>query len=370
MSRATPEKGKSMRLLFGLLSVVLIVTLWGCEAPPPPEKRGETSSGITRTRPEVSGTALKIAMVTDAGGIDDKSFNASSWAGLTRAHEEFKFTVRPVFIESREQSDYETNLTDLASKGNHLIFAVGYLTEDALKKVAPKFPDVKFAIIDGNAPDLPNCLSLKFREQEGCFLAGYLAGKMSRTQKIAYVGGMEGALMKRFEVGYIAGARTASPGIQVQVKYIGNWTDMPKGKDLAILLMSQGVDILFAAAGKGGEGVLRAVNERGPGFYAIGVDADQDYMFPGRVLTSMMKRVDNAVYETVADLYRGKWQPGERVLGIREGGLSLSPMKYTRKEVPPKVLEEIERLTRMIAEGRLIVPTTDEELTKFVAPKI
>jgi basic membrane protein A len=309
-------------------------------------------------------------MVTDSGGIDDKSFNASSWAGLTRAHEEFKFTVKPVFIESREQSDYETNLTDLASKGNHLIFAVGYLTEDALKKVAPKFPDVKFAIIDGNAPDLPNCISLKFREQEGCFLAGYLAGKMSKNKKIAYVGGMEGALMKRFEVGYISGARTAEPGIQVQVKYIGNWTDMPKGKDLGILLMSQGVDILFAAAGKGGEGVLRAVNEKGPGFYAIGVDADQDYMFPGRILTSMMKRVDNAVYETVADLYRGKWQPGERILGIREGGLSLSPMKYTRKDVPPKVLEDIEKLTRMIAEGKLIVPTTDEDLAKFVAPQI
>jgi basic membrane protein A len=316
-----------------------------------------------------TGTAvMKVGEVTDAGGIDDKSFNALAWEGLKRAHSELG--VETKYLESREIGDYKTNLSTLADQGSSLVFAVGYMMEDALKEIAPGYPNTKFAIIDGSAPNAPNCVSLKFREEEGSFLAGYLAGRMTKTGTIGFVGGIEGPLIKKFEVGYYAGARTARPDIHVIVKYVGSWTDVPKGKELAILEFQQGADIIFAAAGKSGLGVLDAANDRGPGYYAIGVDADQDYIHPGRVLTSMMKGVDVAVYQTVKDLKEGKWQPGEHVFGVKEGGVHLSPMTYTRKDVPPDVLAKLDEISKMIADGKIQVPSTDAGMENFQVPKL
>jgi len=311
---------------------------------------------------------LKAAQVTDAGGIDDRSFNASAWQGLQRARQEFGAEIK--FLESREQSDYEGNLSLLAEQGSDIVFAVGFLMEDALKNVAASFPGTRFAIIDGNAPDLPNCVALKFREEEGAFLAGFLAGSMTKTGAIGFVGGMESPLMKRFEAGYIAGGRTAKPDIRVLVKYVGNWTDVAKGKELAIQEMAQGADILFAAAGKGGLGVLDAVAERGRGFYAIGVDRDQDDIHPGRILTSMMKDVAGAVYETVKAIREDRWRSGERVFGVKEGGIKLSPMRFTRQDVPPAVLARLDKVTQMVASGQIAVPKTDDELQNFAPPSL
>jgi basic membrane protein A len=311
---------------------------------------------------------LRAAIVTDAGGIDDQSFNASAWAGLQRAQAEGGIEAH--FIESKEQSDYIINLSTMAEQGYDLVFAVGFLMEDALKAVAPRFPRTKFAIIDGSAPHLPNCVSLKFREEEGSFLAGYLAGKMTKTGALGFVGGMEVPIIKKFECGYIAGARTARPDIRVIIKYVGNWTDVAKGKELAHDAIGKGADILFAAAGKGGLGALAAISEKGPGYYGIGVDADQDHIHKGRILTSMMKGVDTAVYTTTRELKAGRWKSGEHVFGVKEGGVHLSPMKYTKQDVPPEVLTKLEEISQAIAEGRIKVPSTPEELQNFVPPQI
>ncbi|MGC8666561.1 MAG: BMP family lipoprotein [Chthonomonadales bacterium] len=329
--------------------------------------------GCAHKTPEVPGmrsgtAAMKVGEVTDAGGIDDKSFNALAWEGLKRAQSELG--VEAKYLESREIGDYKTNLSTLADQGSTLVFAVGYMMEDALKEIAPSYPNTKFAIIDGSAPNAPNCVSLKFREEEGSFLAGYLAGRMTKTGTIGFVGGIEGPLIKKFEVGYYAGARTARPDIHVLIKYVGSWTDVPKGKELAILEFQQGADIVFAAAGKSGLGVLDAANDRGSGYYAIGVDADQDYIHPGRILTSMMKGVDVAVYQTVKDLKEGKWQPGEHVFGVKEGGVHLSPMTYTRKDVPPDILAKLDEITKMISDGRIHVPSTDAGLENFQVPRL
>ena len=338
----------------------LIVLLAGC---------GPHNSESPGTKaPPAGSKGLSVAMVTDAGGIDDKSFNQSAWEGLKRANTELG--VKNRYLESREQSDYETNLSTLAEQGNDLVFAVGFLMEDALKNVAAAKPGVKFAIIDGNAPPTPNCASIKFREEEGCFLAGYLAGKMTKTGAIGFLGGMESALITKFESGYYAGARTARPDIRVVVKYAGSWKDLPKGTELSRRMVDQGADIIFAAAGKSGLGALDVANEKGPGYYAIGVDADQDGVHPGRVLTSMMKGVDAAVFDTVTDLKAGKWQPGERVYGIKEGGVHLSPMKYTKQDVPADVLTKLDELSKMITDGKIQVPKTAEEKMNFVPPKI
>jgi basic membrane protein A len=313
-----------------------------------------------------AGSALKVAMVTDAGGIDDRSFNAAAWDGLRRAERELGVTAR--YLESKEQSDYKTNLSSLADQGNRLVFAIGYLMEDALAEVAPRYPNTRFVIIDGSAPIADNCMSVKFREEEGAFLAGFLSGKMTKTGALGFVGGMEGPLIKKFECGFRAGARTARPDVRVIAKYIGSWTDVAKGKEYARAAIQQGADIVFHAAGKGGLGVLDAASEAGPGHYGIGVDKDQDGEHPGRVLTSLMKGVEQAVYAAVEDEKSGQWKAGERILGVKEGGIRLSPMKYTRKDVPDDVMVRLDAITKLVADGDVKVPRTEEEIQSFVPP--
>ncbi len=353
-----------MRKLTAITPLLVLLAFAGCSG-----KLTSTgpAPGAPGRQPAAAAT-LKVAEVTDTGGIDDKSFNASAWAGLQRAKKDLGVAAR--YVESHEQTDYESNLSMLADQKNDLVFAVGYLMEDALAKVAPSYAGTKFAIIDGSAPNQPNCLSIKFREEEGSFLAGYLAGRMTKTGAVGFVGGMEGPLIKKFEVGYYAGARTARPDIRMIPKYVGSWTDVPKGKEIALAEFRQDADIIFAAAGKSGLGVLDAANERGPGFYGIGVDADQDAVHPGRVLTSMMKGVDSAVYDTVKNLKDGKWTPGERVYGIKEGGVHLSPMTYTKKDVPAEVLAKLDVISKMIADGKIKVPSTDDQMQTFQPPKV
>lgn len=344
-----------------ILGVVAVLGVSGCK-PPAPEP-GKGSDGAPGGK-----SSLTVGLVTDSGGIDDLSFNASAWAGLQAVARETGVATR--YLESHEQSDYKGNLASLADQGSDLVFAIGFLMEDALKEVAPRYPKVKFAIIDGNAPDLPNCVSIKFREEQGCFLAGYLAGRMSKTGAIGFVGGMEGTLIKKFEVGYRAGARTANPSIRVIPKYVGNFVDLPRGKEYAEAEFRSGADIVFQAAGKAGLGVLDAAVDQGPGSYAIGVDADQDHIHPGRILTSMMKGVDSAVASTVRKLVSGQWKAGSDTLGLKEQGVRLSPMKYTRKDVPADALAKLDVAAAMIIDGRLVVPTTEADIQNFIPPKL
>lgn len=362
-----------MRRLVGLFAVVVLIALAGCG----PEKKGATPSGTSAGQPggTTTGASIKGAMVTDTGGIDDLSFNAGSWEGLKKAQTDFGLP-KPRYLESKEAADYKGNLSTLAEQKNDIVFAVGFIMENALKEVAPNYPNIKFAIIDGKVPTgadgkpLPNCTALKFREEEGSFLVGYLAAKMSKTGAIGFVGGLELPLIKKFEAGYIAGAKTANPNIRIVSKYLASFTDNVKGKLYAEQEFRDGADIIFHAAGKGGLGVLDAVAEKGAGYYGIGVDKDQDDLHPGRVLTSMMKGVDAAVYNTVKDLKDGKWTPGEHEFGIKEGGIHLSPMKHTKKDVPADVLAKLDEISKQIADGKIKPPTTLDELQTFQSPKI
>lgn len=319
--------------------------------------------GCSRPKTEPQSKKLRMAVVTDTGGIGDLSFNAMAWSGLQKAGKDLNVDVK--FLESKEQADYARNLSQFAQQGYDLVFAVGFLMEDAVKEIAPKYPKTKFAIIDGNAPDLPNAAALKFKENEGCFLAGALAASMSKTGKIGFIGGMEVDLIKRFESGYKAGAMTINPKIKVLAAYTGKWDDPGKGNELAMAQFGQGADIVFHASGSCGLGVIQAAKTKGPGYYAIGVDADQDYIAPGRVLTSMMKRVDNAVYSTCKSVAENAFQPGDHVFGLKEGGVGLSPMKYTKKDIPPEVLAKIEKLRQQIIKGTVKPPSTVKELEEF-----
>ncbi|WP_394793481.1 BMP family protein [Armatimonas sp.] len=309
---------------------------------------------------------LKAGLVTDTGGVGDKSFNAQAWTGLQAAQKELGAEVK--YVESKQNADYVANLTKFAKAKYDVIFAVGFLMQDALREVAGNYPKIKFAIIDGDAPALSNCVAYKFREQEGSFLAGALAASMSKTGVLGFIGGMEMPLIKKFEYGYQAGAYAIKPEIQTRVAYVGDFNDSQKGMELALSQMSGQADIIYHAAGKAGIGVIKAAQTKGEGFYAIGVDKDQDDEAPGRVLTSMVKRVDVAVLEVCKKVAAGRFESGEVVLGLKEGGVGLSEMKNTKSKIPAEVLKKIEELKQQIIDGKLHPPYDASGFLDFTKP--
>jgi Uncharacterized ABC-type transport system, periplasmic component/surface lipoprotein len=355
--------------LAALGSSALLLT--GCPgsggSSPSPGGDASTAAPATGPTPPAGGKKIKAGLVTDTGGVNDRSFNTMAYEGLQQAEKQLGAEIK--VQESKAAGDYVQNLTRFAQAGYGVVFAVGFKMQDALKEVAPRFPDVKFAIIDGDAPDLPNCVSYKFREEQGSFLAGALAGAVTKTNTLGFIGGEEMPLIKKFEVGYKAGVQTTNPKAKVVVGYVGAFNDAQKGQELALSQMNGAkADILYHAAGESGVGVIKAVQAKGEGYYAIGVDKDQDAEAPGRVLTSMVKRVDVAVFQVCQSVSTDAFKPGTVTVGLDEDGVGLSEMKYTKDKVPAEALAKIEALKKQILEGKITPPTTDEELAAFKAP--
>ncbi len=341
------------------------------------------------------GFSFKAIMVTDTGGLGDKSFNDGTWAGVQRAAKELG--VEAKVIMSQEQSDYIPNLTKAAEevskeKDGGIVFAVGFMMQDALEKVAKQYPSVYFAGIDiAFDKELPNVINFLFKEQESAFLVGYVAAAMTRTGKVGFIGGIPIPPVERFRYGYEAGIKAYQDlhgkKITVIKGYTNEFSDPKKGKDLANSQFSQGADIIFAAAGACGNGVIEAAKERseklaGKGldnikkyalsgkalYYAIGVDVDQDYMAPGVVLTSAMKGVDTAGYYGVTWAFKGQFKGGLKTLGLKENGVRMSEMKYTKDiidKLAPNVLKELEYLKGLIIEGKITVPDSEDALKAF-----
>jgi basic membrane protein A len=332
-----------------LTVLVVALSLVGCD--PAPKSGGQP------------GSTLKVGLVFDSGGRGDKSFNDSAWEGLERAHKDFK--VEEHTVDSKSQSDYEPNIEALSEAGNDLVVAVGISMKDAVEKVAPKFPNVKYAIVDASVT-APNVRSLLFKEEEGSFLAGYLAGLTTKSNKIGFVGGMELPLIKKFEYGYEAGAKTANPKVELlPAKFTGGWDNVDDAKAAANVLFNQGADIVYHAAGRAGLGVIGAAKDHGK--YAIGVDSDQDYIEKGTVLTSMVKHVDVAVYETIKDVKEGKFAPGDKIYDLKSGGVDLSPMTYTKDTIGSANLAKVSEIADGIKSGNVKVPSTAEELTSYLS---
>lgn len=320
----------------------------------------------------VSAFSLKVFMVTDVGGLGDKSFNDGTWAGIEEAAE--YLGLETAFVQSKEQADYIPNLSNAAKEGD-IVFAVGFMMTDALIDVAAQFPDTYFIGIDIETTEVYNNIATYlFKEQEGAFLVGYLAAAVTQSNKLGFIGGIAIPPVERFRYGYEAGIKTYEElngkTIELIKGYTNDFNDPKKGKDLAVAQFAEGADIVFHAAGTCGNGVIEAAQEKGAPYYAIGVDVDQDYMAPGRVLTSSMKRVDVAAYDAVLSVALGTFEPGNHVLGIVEDGVGISPMNYTKDDVDPVVLEEIETLKSLVKEGTIIIPDTQEALDAFIVPEI
>lgn len=334
------------------------VILFGCTTGAPPTQtdanNAANSGGGTKT--------LKVGMVLDKGGLGDKSFNDSAHRGLEQAKSELG--VETNFVESKTDTDYETNLESYASQGYDLVVGVGIGMEDAIKNASAKYPNVNFVIVDG-APSNENVRSIRFKEEEGSFLAGYLAASMSKTGKLGFVGGQSIDLIRKFQYGFMAGAKYARKDIEILgAKFTDSWDSTDKGKAAAKALYSDGADVVYHAAGRAGLGVFKAAEEAN--MYAIGVDSDQDDLAEGRILSSMIKNVDVGVVQTIKDLKDGKFSGGEKVYDLASGGVGLSEMRFTKDMIGEGVLKGIESVKAEIVSGKIMVPATEKEYTEFL----
>jgi len=304
----------------------------------------------------------RVGLVFDVGGRGDQSFNDSAYRGLVRAGKELDADIANM-IEPSEGGDRESALRTLAAKKMDIVFAIGFIFTDDLKKLAGDYPGVKFACVDYAIPEglpvPPNVEAIKFREQEGSYLVGALAAMLSKTHKIGFVGGMDAPLIHKFAAGYVAGAKYADPAVQVELKYAGvtgeAFKNPTKGKELALSMYADGVDIIYHASGSTGLGVFEAAKEQKK--LAIGVDSDQWRPdFDGVVLTSMVKNVDESVFQAIQAVRAGTWKGGVVELGLKEGGVGYVYDAHNQKLIPPEVHAKVEQIRQKIISGEIQVP--------------
>ena len=305
---------------------------------------------------------LTLGMVTDVGGLGDKSFNDSAYGGMLASQAQLRAYIK--VLQSKSAADYQPNLTVLSEARFDMIYAIGFLMSDDLAQVAHQFPHQQYTIIDAVVPQ-PNVVSVTFKEEDGSFLAGALAAMVSSTHHLAFIGGQDIPLIRKFEAGYIAGAHEVDPTAKVDVKYAGSFDDVAAGKELANLLFNGGADIIYTAAGKVGLGAIDAAKSRPHGYYIIGVDNDQDGLAPGKVLTSMVKHVDVAVFQVARGIQDRQPLDGHVILGLKDRGISLTDFRYTREVVTPRRIARLQTLQHAIIDGRIQVPNTRETLASW-----
>jgi basic membrane protein A len=296
----------------------------------------------------------KLAIVYDAGGKFDKSFNQSAAEGVARFTKETGINV----LEAQASSDTQAEqvLRGLARKKLDLIASIGFSQTQAVQKVAAEFPNVHFVLVDGNAQG-KNVNSVLFKEQEGSYLAGVAAAMASKTKKLGFVGGMDIPLIRAFQCGYAQGAKAVAPKAEIFQNMVGTtsaaWNDPAKGGELARAQFDRGADVVFAVAGGSGMGALQMAKTRGK--LAIGVDSNQNYLHPGTMLTSMVKHVDNVAYDAFVQAKNGQWTPGVSYKGLKEGGVDWALDKDNRAVVTPEIEKRVNAAKADIISGKIKV---------------
>lgn len=307
--------------------------------------------------------AAKVAIVYSTGGKGDKSFNDSAFRGLEKAKEELGISFSE-YEPKDPATEAKNQLTEYAQTGEYaLIIGVGFTMKEAVETVATEFPEQKFALIDDVISDKDNVVSLMFKEQEGSFLTGALAALMTETNVLGFVGGVEAPVIHRFETGFIQGARQVNPDIKVVRAYINGtnpFNDPVAAKQLTESLLAQNADVIMHAAGASGAGVFKAIEEK-PNTFAIGVDSNQDDIVKGRILTSMMKNVDVAVFDTIKSVLDGSFQSGVKFFGIAEDGVGITELEFTKDVIGEEKINKLNDLRQQVKEGKI---TVVEELVK------
>jgi basic membrane protein A len=300
-------------------------------------------------------TPFKVALVLDKGGKDDKSFNNAAYNGAMKAKDELKVSVK--YVEATDDNSFEPMLRSFAQKDFDIVIGIGVSQAEAMKKIAAKFPEKHFAIVDAPV-ESPNVRALLFEEHEGSYLVGAIAALTSKTGKLGFIGGMDIPLIRRFQMGFEAGAKKVNPSIGLTANYVGvtadSWNNPAKCKELAVNQYESGVDIIFAAAGASNLGLFDAAEEKKK--FAIGVDSNQNWIKPGLVLTSMMKRVDVAVFDAIQDAKNGKFSAGIKRYGLGNSGIDFAIDQYNEKLIAPETLKKVKALKASIIAGTIKVP--------------
>ncbi|SER76340.1 BMP family lipoprotein [Salipaludibacillus aurantiacus] len=333
----------------------------------------ETAEGNNEAAGDDEGFSSK--MVTDTGGVDDRSFNESAWAGLTAFGEDYP-EADVDYIQSNDASDYAPNLNRLAREGTDITFAIGFLMEDDIRTVAQQNEDQQFAIVDtvvmgDDDEPVSNIANITFAEHEGSFLVGVVAAMHTETNEVGFIGGVESPLIKKFENGFKAGVKYVDSDIEVNVQYAQDFNDASRGQQIADTMYAGGADIIYHAAGGTGNGLFTEAIDRarnGENVWAIGVDQDQaltegEWDEGNVILTSMVKRVDEAVYQVSEDTMNGNFPGGEILeFGLEDDGVGIAE---TRDNVSDEAIEAVEDYEEMIINGEIDVPETDEEYEDF-----
>ena len=315
-----------------------------------------------KTNNEQSNKTIKVGMVADVGGINDESFNQSAWEGLQQAEKELGIEVK--VIESKQASEYVGNIETLVDDGMDLIIGVGFTMAEDIKTQAKNYPDVNFAIVDETYEEIPsNVTPILFRANEAAYLTGLIAGKMTKTNKVAFISGMESVVLARFEYGYMAGVKAANPDCEVIVRCANSFNDAALGKSIANQMHKDGVDVIFTAAGAVGTGAIEAAKENGK--MAIGVDLDQSPLAPENIITSTMKNINVSIVELVGKILDGNYQGGQVIVNtLADGGVGLSDT--TKDHVSQDILDYVDEQAAKIKSGEIVVPTNEKEYNEIV----
>ena len=341
-----------------ILAIGLICTMIGSLSV------GCTNKGNTDNVSE-DGKIYKVGMITDTGGVNDESFNQSTWEGLQKAEEKYgKDKVQVKYLESNQDADYAPNIETFVEEDLDLIIGVGYKIADAIETAAANYPEKQFAIIDHAYEKQPeNVTSLVYEDNTASYLAGLIAGKMTKTNKVAYISGMDSVVLNRFRYGYKAGVKTANPDCEVIDRCANSFNDSALGKSIANQMHKDGVDVIFTAAGAVGTGAIEAAKENNK--MAIGVDVDQSPLAPDNIITSTMKNIDVSIIDLVGQMIDGTYKGGEVVLNtLASGGVGLSDT--TSKNVPQDVMEYVEAEAQKIKDGEIKVPSNEKEYQEIV----
>ena len=330
------------RFLSVLLTAVLALSLTAC-------------GGSKTEEPAAAKNDFKVGLVTDVGGVEDQSFNQSAWEGLCRAEKDFGVTVN--YLASTTDADYAPNIETFIDEEYDLILCVGYMTAEATREAAEANPDQQFAIVDDSScSDLDNVACLMFKQEQASYLVGYVAGMMTEKDNVGLVLGMASESMHLFGYGYCAGVLDANPNATILQANANSFGDPALGSSLATNFITNGCDVIFHAAAATGTGVISECDAKG--VMAIGVDCDQNYLAPETVITSAMKRVDNAVYDTVGKLVEGTLSNGITVYDLTNAGVDIAP---TTTLLSDEVIAAVEEVKEAIIAGDVTVPTTQEE---------
>lgn len=311
--------------------------------------------GCSGNNESASDDKITVAMITDVAGVNDQSFNQSAWEGLQKAEKELGIEVK--YLESKQDSDYATNIETLVDEDVDLILGVGMKLADAIKEGSELYPEQNFVLVDEEI-DASNVKNILFKAEESAYLAGLIAGKTTKTNNVGFIGGMELPVIDTFKYGYMAGVKAANPDAKVQAQYANSFTDQAKGKAIANQMYTNGADIVFTCGGDVGTGAIEAAKENNK--FAIGVDRDQSDLAPQNVLTSAIKRVDAGVFETVKSYVNGTFEGGTTTTyGLEENAVGVPDT--TKNLVSQDILDLVEETITKLKNKEITVPKNEEE---------